>query len=141
MGRAGRAPSYGYRRVWALLRRQSEAERLPVVNAKRVYRVMRDHGLLLEETGGSRWLSRHIKGRVAVNESNRRWCSDGFEFRCDNGENSGSRSPWTAVTGAFDWAASTGVTTVTRLQDVMLRARSSSRWGYVAGLTGGMADR
>jgi putative transposase len=41
-------PSYGYRRVWALLRRQSEATRQPVVNAKRVYRVMRDNGLLLE---------------------------------------------------------------------------------------------
>lgn len=37
-------PSYGYRRVWALLRRQAE----PVVNVKRVYRVMRDHDLLLE---------------------------------------------------------------------------------------------
>ncbi|CAD5645807.1 IS2 insertion element transposase InsAB' [Escherichia coli] len=25
-------------------------------------------------------------GRVAVKESNQRWCSDGFEFCCDNGE-------------------------------------------------------
>ncbi|MCR1247557.1 hypothetical protein WB252_24740, partial [Escherichia coli] len=25
-------------------------------------------------------------GKVAVKESNQRWCSDGFEFRCDNGE-------------------------------------------------------
>jgi putative transposase len=25
-------------------------------------------------------------GRIAVNERNRRWCSDGFEIGCDNGE-------------------------------------------------------
>lgn len=31
-------PTYGYRRVWALLRRESERDGLPVVNAKRVYR-------------------------------------------------------------------------------------------------------
>ncbi len=29
-------PTYGYRRVWALLRRESERDGLPVVNAKRV---------------------------------------------------------------------------------------------------------
>lgn len=34
-------PTYGYRRVWALLRRESERDGLPVVNAKRVYRIMR----------------------------------------------------------------------------------------------------
>ncbi|GJA56665.1 hypothetical protein KAM348_40880 [Aeromonas caviae] len=33
-------PSYGYRRVWALLRRQSEATRQPVVNAKRVLHIL-----------------------------------------------------------------------------------------------------
>ena len=55
-------PSYGYRRVWALLRRQSEATEQPVVNAKRVYRVMREHGLLLEENQLHHWPSRHIRG-------------------------------------------------------------------------------
>ena len=79
-------PSYGYRRVWALLRRQSEATRQPVVNAKRVYRVMREHGLLLERKPAAPLAQQAHKGRVAVKESNRRWCSDGFEFRCDNGE-------------------------------------------------------
>ena len=33
-------PSYGYRRVWTLLRRQSEVTRQSVVNAKRVYRAV-----------------------------------------------------------------------------------------------------
>lgn len=36
-------PTYGYRRVWALLRRSHELTGAPCVNAKRVYRVMRDH--------------------------------------------------------------------------------------------------
>jgi hypothetical protein len=40
-------PSYGYRRVTALLNRQAEAERLARVNHKRVYRVMKRTGLLL----------------------------------------------------------------------------------------------
>ena len=38
-------PSYGYRRVWGLLRRAREAQHLPAINVKRVYRVMRDHNL------------------------------------------------------------------------------------------------
>lgn len=41
-------PSYGYRRVWGLLRRARETQLLPAINVKRVYRVMRDHNLLLE---------------------------------------------------------------------------------------------
>ncbi len=41
-------PSYGYRRVWGLLRRERETQSLPAINVKRVYRVMRDHNLLLE---------------------------------------------------------------------------------------------
>ncbi len=41
-------PSYGYRRVWGLLRRERETHSLPAINVKRVYRVMRDHNLLLE---------------------------------------------------------------------------------------------
>ena len=41
-------PTYGYRRVWALLRRQSETDDMAVINAKRVYRIMRQNALLLE---------------------------------------------------------------------------------------------
>ena len=39
-------PSYGYRRITALLNRQAEAEGLARVNHKRVYRVMKQTGLL-----------------------------------------------------------------------------------------------
>ena len=79
-------PSYGYRRAWARVRRQREASGLPAVNVKRVYRVMRTHGLLLARARMPSRPSRRHEGRVAVPASNQRWCSDGFEFRCDNGE-------------------------------------------------------
>jgi putative transposase len=49
-----------------------------------VYRVMRDHGLLLYRQRPV--ATRRHDGRVAVDSSNTRWCSDGFELACDNGE-------------------------------------------------------
>ena len=78
-------PSYGYARVWAVLRRQALAEGRAPANRKRVYRVMRVHGLLLPRHAGGREDRRH-DGKVAVAESNLRWCSDGFEIACDNAE-------------------------------------------------------
>ena len=78
-------PSYGYGRVWAVLRRQAIAEGRQPVNRKRVYRVMRVHGLLLRQHAGSHEERRH-DGKVAVAQSNLRWCSDGFEIACDNAE-------------------------------------------------------
>ena len=78
-------PSYGYGRVWAVLRRQAIAEGRQPVNRKRVYRVMRVHGLLLRQHAGSHEERRH-DGKIAVAQSNLRWCSDGFEIACDNAE-------------------------------------------------------
>lgn len=43
----GQLPSYGYLRVWALVRRDRAQHDAPPVNAKRVYWLMRDHSLLL----------------------------------------------------------------------------------------------
>jgi putative transposase len=77
-------PTYGYWRVWAMLRRQTEAQGGPPINRKRVYRIMKAHGLLLR--GSPRAEERRHDGRVAVERSNLRWCSDGFELACDNGE-------------------------------------------------------
>ena len=85
----------GYGRCFA---NRPNLDGMPAINAKRVYRIMRQNALLLErktavppsETGAY-WQS----GRE---ESNQRWCSDGFEFRCDNGKTAESRSRWTAVT-------------------------------------------
>ena len=78
-------PSYGYGRVWAVLRRQAIAEGRQPVNRKRVYRVMRVHGLLLRQHAGSHEERRH-DGKIGVAQSNLRWCSDGFEIACDNAE-------------------------------------------------------
>jgi len=78
-------PTYGYRRVHALLRRQAEQDGCPAPNVKRVYRVMKVHGLLLQRHAG-RGVERRHDGRVAVGVRNTRWCSDGLEIGCDNGE-------------------------------------------------------
>ncbi len=78
-------PSYGYRRVGAPLRRAALAERRPPPNHKRVYRIMKAHGLLLQRHAGG-VEAHHHDGRIAVDRSNLRWCSDGFELGCDNGE-------------------------------------------------------
>ena len=55
--------------------------RLPPVNAKRVYRLMKKHGLLLERHTGRRRAREH-DGQVATIRSNCRWCSDTLEFAC-----------------------------------------------------------
>lgn len=73
-------------RAWGVLRRQREARQAPAINLQRVYRIMRTHGLLLAPKPVPLRPQRRHDGRVAVDASNRRWCSDGFEFRCDNGE-------------------------------------------------------
>ncbi|EFD4990357.1 IS3 family transposase [Escherichia coli] len=119
----GELPTYGYRRVWTLLRRQAELDGMPAINAKRVYRIMRQNALLLERKPAVPPSKRAHTGRVAVKESNQRWCSDGFEFRCDNGEK-------LRVTFALDccdrealhWAVTTGGFNSETVQDVMLGA-------------------
>jgi putative transposase len=78
--------TYGYRRVWGVLRHQQPAQQARRPNHKTVYRVMRDHGLLLYRHGQRPACSRKHDGKVAVGVSNTRWCSDGFEVACDNGE-------------------------------------------------------
>ncbi|HGY6632928.1 TPA: IS3 family transposase, partial [Escherichia coli] len=119
----GELPTYGYRRVWALLRRQAELDGMPAINAKRVYRIMCQNALLLERKTAVPPSKRAHTGKVAVKESNQRWCSDGFEFRCDNGEK-------LQVTFALDccdrealyWAVTTGGFDSETVQDVMLGA-------------------
>lgn len=119
----GELPTYGYRRVWALLRRQAELDGMPAINAKRVYRIMRQNALLFERKTAVPPSKRAHTGKVAVKESNQRWCSDGFEFRCDNGEKlrvtfaldccDREALHWTVTTGGFDSET---------VQDVMLGA-------------------
>jgi len=79
-------PSYGYRRACALLNRQRTASGLSPVNHKRVYRLMAGNGLLLPKAPRRRQSSRLHMGKFAVNASDQRWCSDGFEIKCDSGQ-------------------------------------------------------
>jgi len=77
-------PTYGYRRITAVLNRELKAEALPPANHKRIYRLMQMHRMLLAR----RYTERpdHIHdGKVVVMRSNLRWCSDGFEFTCWDG--------------------------------------------------------
>jgi putative transposase len=78
-------PTYGYRRIAALLKRERRSDGLAPVNAKRVYRLMKRHGLLLARHTGRRRPRDH-DGQIATLRSNIRWCSDGLEFTCWNGE-------------------------------------------------------
>jgi transposase InsO family protein len=78
----GERPSYGYRRVTAMLNRQHGTEGR--LNHKRVYRVMREHKLLLER--GSGRPQRIHDGTIITLKSNLRWCSDTFEVWCWSGE-------------------------------------------------------
>jgi transposase InsO family protein len=78
-------PTYGYRRIAALLKRERRSGELAPVNTKRVYRLMRKHGLVLERHTGHRRPREH-DGQVATIRSNVRWCSDALEFSCWNGE-------------------------------------------------------
>ncbi|WP_454887286.1 IS3 family transposase [Sphingomonas oryzagri] len=123
-------PTYGYRRVHALLRREAEKTGREAPNPKRVYRVMKVHGLLLQR-GGERREERRHDGRVAVDLRNTRWCSDGLEITCDNGEK-------VRVAFALDCCdreamghvATTGGITAEDVQDLMV-ATVEHRYGQV----------
>ncbi len=78
-------PTYGYRRIAALLKRERRSAGQDPVNAKRVYRLMKKDGLLLERHTGRRFPRDH-DGQVIAIRSNIRWCSDALEFTCWNGE-------------------------------------------------------
>lgn len=64
-------PTYGYRRVHALLRRQARQTGRAAPNPKRVYRVMKVHSLLLQPHSGKGEERRH-DGRVSVDRRNTR---------------------------------------------------------------------
>lgn len=123
-------PTYGYRRVHAVIRHGREAASLQPVNVKRVYRVMKVHGLLLNRHTGNGEERRH-DGRVAVDRSNTRWCSDGFEIACDNGER-------VRIAFALDccdreamaWVATTGGISGGDIRDLMVQS-VEARFGLV----------
>jgi transposase InsO family protein len=78
-------PTYGYRRITALLNRARRASGAEPLNHKRVYRLMLRGQLLLQRHGTQRPIRAH-EGRVIAPASNLRWSSDGLEIPCWNGE-------------------------------------------------------
>ena len=77
-------PTYSYRRITALLRSERSSD-AAMVNHKRIYRLMKKHGLLLARHTGHRRQQAH-DGKVVTLHSNTRWCSDAMEFTCWNNE-------------------------------------------------------
>jgi len=77
-------PTYGYRRVTALLNRALVGNAHPRVNHKRIYRIMKIHALLLRRYTGRP--ARSHDGVVMTQRSNMRWCSDIFDIICWNRE-------------------------------------------------------
>ena len=61
----GGQPTYGYRRVWALLKREAGRTGREPVNAKRVYRVMKVHEMGLQRHAGGVG-QRRQDGKIAV---------------------------------------------------------------------------
>ena len=77
-------PTYGYKRVTAMVNRIRLALGLTRLNKKRIYRVMKTSGLMLPKI--SRTRAHKPTGKIMTLHSNTRWCSDCFEIKCFNGE-------------------------------------------------------
>ncbi len=78
-------PTYGYKRVTALANGMLKVRARYPINRKRVYRLMKMHGLILPKSGEKR-TNHEGTGQVMTLHSNTRWCSDAFEIKCWNGE-------------------------------------------------------
>ena len=76
--------SYGVRRVHALVNRARRADGQGPYNRKRIRRLMRIHALTLP--GKIRRRDRPHTGTIRRPESNQRWCGDGLNIRCWNGD-------------------------------------------------------
>lgn len=77
-------PTYGYRRVLPLLNMKLQALGVKQINHKRLYRIMRQNGLLLQRYAQKP--ARTHEGKIITIKSNIRWCSDSFAIQCWNGE-------------------------------------------------------
>ena len=113
-------PTYGYRRVHALLRRQAEQEGRLAPNVKRVYRVMKVHGLLLQRHAGGE--ERRHEGRIAVDARNTRWCSDGLEMAATTASACAWPSPRLLRPGGHELRGTTSGITGEDVRDLMVAA-------------------
>ena len=91
---------------------------------------MKAHALLLDRHTASGEQRRH-NGRIAVDRPDRRWCSDGFEIGCDNGEK--VRIAFTldcCDREAISWVATTGGIDSSDIRDLMIES-VERRFGLV----------
>ena len=77
-------PTYGYKRITAMINRNRVTEGLKKLNRKRIYRIMDMNDLLQKKYPSRR--KHEGTGKVMTLHSNTRWCSDAFELQCFNGE-------------------------------------------------------
>jgi putative transposase len=127
-------PTYGYRRVTAIAKRLFRREGMPVINHKRMYRIMKVHGLLLTRyTARPTW---NHEGTIMTDKSNQRWCSDIFEVRCDNGQRVRvSFSMDCCDREIMSYVATTGGVSGDMVQDLMIDA-IENRFGSVDNIPG-----
>ena len=78
-------PTYGYRRITALMNRERLKNSLPRLNHKRIYRLMSQNGMLLQRYTGKPPGRAH-DGKIVTIRPNLRWTSDGLEIACWNGQ-------------------------------------------------------
>lgn len=77
-------PTYGYKRVTAMINKKRKKNSEKKLNKKRVYRIMDMNGLLFKKAPRGR--NHQSTGKVTTLHSNTRWCSDAFEIHCFNAE-------------------------------------------------------
>jgi putative transposase len=115
-------PTYGYRRITALVNRARLKTGPARVNHKRVYRLLSQNALLLQRYTGKPPGRAH-EGKIITIRPNLRWTSDGFEIACWN-------SQVVRVAFALDtcdrevmaWCATTGGISGEMIRDLMLES-------------------
>jgi putative transposase len=76
--------TYGYKRVTAMINKSRQAKGLTKYNRKRIERIMSINGLLQVKESIER--THQKTGKIITLFPDTRWCSDGFEIICFNGE-------------------------------------------------------
>jgi putative transposase len=115
-------PTYGYRRITALMNRERLKNSLPRLNHKRIYRLMKQNGLLLQRHTGKPPGRAH-DGQIITIRPNLRWTSDGLEISCWNGEV--VRAAFVLDTcdrEAIAWCADTGGISGEMIRDLMVQS-------------------
>jgi transposase InsO family protein len=115
-------PSYGYRRITALLNRERLKNSLPRLNHKRIYRLMSQNRMLLQRYTGKPPTRAH-EGKIITIRPNLRWTSDGFEIACWNGEIVRTAFALDACDReVMAWCASTGGISGEMIRDLMVES-------------------